>query len=124
MRRMLVTGSTVLDYGKAHATVPRAIRDATVVRDRHCRFRGCRRSIDWCEVHHLVHKAHDGTDRLDNCVLLCAYHHHVLHRPGWSAHLQPDGTLVVADPHDRTWTTRPPGPGNGPPPSGPLTLGA
>lgn len=124
MRRVLSTGSTVLTYGKAHATIPQAIRDATVLRDRHCRFRGCKRRVDWCEVHHITHRAHDGTDRVDNCVLLCAYHHHVLHRPGWSAHLEPDGTLVVADPHDRTWATRPPGPGNGPPPNRPLTLGA
>jgi hypothetical protein len=124
MRRVLSTGSTVLTYGKAHATVPQAIRDATVIRDRHCRFRGCKRLVDWCEVHHITHRAHDGTDRVDNCVLLCAYHHHVLHRPGWSAHLEPDGTLVVADPHGRTWATRPPGPGNGPPTTQPLTLGA
>lgn len=124
MRRVLSTGSTVLSYGKAHATIPQAIRDATVLRDRHCRFRGCTRLVDWCEVHHVTHRAHDGTDRVDNCVLLCAYHHHVLHKPGWSVHLEPDGTLVVADPHDRTWSTRPPGPGNGPPPTRPLTLGA
>jgi hypothetical protein len=95
-----------------------------VLRDRHCRFRGCRRTVDWCEVHHITHRSQGGTDRVDNCVLLCAYHHHVLHRPGWSAHLEPDGTLVVADPRSRSWATRPPGPGNGPPPTNHLTYGA
>jgi hypothetical protein len=124
MRRVVAAGSTILDHGRAHTTVPTAIRDAVVLRDRHCRFRGCRRTVDWCEVHHITHRSRGGTDRVDNCVLLCAYHHHVLHRPGWSAHLEPDGTLVVADPRSRSWATRPPGPGNGPPPTNHLTYGA
>jgi hypothetical protein len=80
--------------------------------------------VDWCEVHHLTPRRDGGADSTDNCVLLCAYHHHVLHRPGWSAHLAPDGTLLVAGPRGNHWSTRPPGPGNGPPPTQPLTLGA
>ena len=64
-----------------------------------------------------------GADSVANCVLLCAHHHHVLHRDGWSAHLEPDGTLAVAGPHDRHWVTRPPGPTNGPSPPR-LTYGA
>jgi hypothetical protein len=123
MRRVIAADSTILDYGKPMPTLPRSVRDAVILRDRRCRFRGCNRTVDWCEVHHLTHREHGGPDTVANCVLLCARHHHVLHRDGWSAHLEPDGTLVVADPHDRCWTTRPTGPGNGPAPP-PLTYGA
>ncbi len=119
MRRVLSTGSTVLDYGRPMATLPRSVRDAVILRDRRCRFRGCPRTIDWCEVHHVVHREHGGPDAVDNCVLLCARHHHIVHRDGWDAKLTPDGTLRVTDPDGRTHTTRPPGPGNGPPPSQP-----
>ena len=124
MRKVVTAGSEILEYGRAHPTLPRAIRDAVVLRDRRCRFRGCNRTVDWCEVHHLRHRADGGPDALANCVLLCARHHHVLHREGWASTLAPDGTLCVVTPAGRQWHTRPPGPGNGPPPPDRLTLGA
>jgi hypothetical protein len=123
MRRVVATESTILDYGRPMPTLPKSVRDAVILRDRRCRFRGCRRTVDWCEVHHIRHRHHGGADAIANCVLLCARHHQVLHRDGWNAHLEPDGTLVVSDPHDRRWTTRPAGPGNGPAPPQ-LTYGA
>jgi len=123
MRRVVATGSTLLDYGRSMPTLPKSVRDAVILRDRRCRFPGCRRTVDWCEVHHIRHRVDGGADAIDNCVLLCAHHHHVLHRDGWSAHLEPDGTLAIAGPHDRHWVTRPPGPTNGPSPPR-LTYGA
>ena len=123
MRRLVATGSTLLDYGRPMPTLPKSVRDAVILRDRRCRFPGCRRTVDWCEVHHIRHRVDGGADSVANCVLLCAHHHHVLHRDGWSAHLEPDGTLAIAAPHDRHWVTRPPGPTNGPSPPR-LTYGA
>ena len=124
MRKVVTAGSKILEYGHSHPTLPRAIREAVVLRDRTCRFRGCRRTVDWCEVHHLRHRAQGGADSVVNCVLLCARHHHVLHRDGWVSTLAPDGTLSVVTPTGRRWHTRPPGPGNGPPPPDRHTLGA
>jgi hypothetical protein len=76
----------------------------------------------------LHHREHGGVDSLHNCVLLCARHHHVLHRPGWHTHMSADGTLTVTPPNQPTWTTHPPGPTNRPPPQppppDPLTYGA
>ena len=37
--------------------------------------------------------------RLDNLVLLCDHHHHVLHKPGWHATL--DGTTLTITNPDR-----------------------
>ena len=128
LRHVLTAGSEILHLGRAAPTVPRAIRHAIHLRDRLCRFRGCDRTIDWCEIHHLHHREHGGVDSLHNCVLLCARHHHVLHRPGWHTHMSADGTLTVTPPNQPTWTTHPPGPTNRPPPQppppDPLTYGA
>ena len=125
LRRIVTNGSEIIDYGRAMPTLPRSVRDAVVVRDRRCRFRGCDRTVDWCEVHHVHRRTDGGPDAVSNCVLLCARHHHVLHRDGWAAELDPDGTLTVTGPRRRSWSTRPPGPGNGPsPPPDPLTYGA
>jgi hypothetical protein len=44
---------------------------------------------------------------LDNLVLVCSRHHHLLHAPGWDAKLLPDNTLQITDPHGRTHTTTP-----------------
>ena len=50
-----------------------------------------------------------GPTRLDNLVLLCRRHHTLIHRPGWSDKLLPDGTYEVTDPRGRVWQTRPSG---------------
>ena len=123
MRRVVSAGSTVLDYGRPMPTLPRSVRDAVILRDRRCRFRGCARTVDWCEVHHVRHREHGGPDSVTNCALFCARHHHVLHRDGWSATLDTDGTLTVTDPHGRRGPHDHPGPGNGPAPPQ-LTYGA
>ncbi len=43
-----------------------------------CRFPGCRR--DGEEIHHVVPEALGGSNRLDNLVLLCNFHHRAIHR--------------------------------------------
>jgi hypothetical protein len=52
--------SLPLDIG-ASSTIPAGIRNLVHLRDRHCRFPGCRRPAAACEVHHIRHKAPDGT---------------------------------------------------------------
>ncbi|MGD0609257.1 MAG: HNH endonuclease signature motif containing protein, partial [Streptosporangiaceae bacterium] len=49
-----------------------------------------------CQVHHLRHKGHGGVTSLDNCILLCWYHHNVvIHRMGWTLVRHPDGTTTA-----------------------------
>jgi hypothetical protein len=38
-------------------------------------------------------------------VLLCRKHHDMLHKQGWSATLDEDGTFTVTTPWGETWTT-------------------
>ncbi|HEY2280011.1 MAG TPA: DUF222 domain-containing protein [Streptosporangiaceae bacterium] len=87
--------SLPLDIGISK-TIPAGIRNLVHLRDRHCRFPGCRRPAAVCEVHHIRHKAHGGKTSVTNCVLLCRYHHQIaIHRQGWTLVLNPDGTTTA-----------------------------
>ena len=110
LHRVVMAGrSTILDYGTATRTIAPPLWNALVIRDRRCRFPGCDRPPAWCEGHHVVHVEHGGATCLDNLVLGCSRHHHILHLPGWHAKLLPDATLEVTAPDGRHWRTHPPG---------------
>ncbi|MBW8824781.1 MAG: DUF222 domain-containing protein [Acidobacteria bacterium] len=119
LHRVLVEGpSAILDYGTSRRVASTAQYNALAVRDRGCRFPGCDRPAHWCDAHHVVPWWPDkGPTRLDNLVLLCRRHHHLLHRNRWSMKLLPDGQLVVSTPDGNVLRSTPPG---RPPPSLPL----
>jgi hypothetical protein len=73
---------SVLDVGRKSRTIPPALRRALVHRDRSCRFPGC--SLKFCDAHHIEHWAEGGKTRLDNLLLLCRYHHRLVHEGGCS----------------------------------------
>jgi hypothetical protein len=77
--------SIPLDVGRATRHPSKALRRALSVRDQGCRFPGCDRRPSWCHSHHVVPWDPDGETKLDNLVLLCSFHHHVVHEPGWTA---------------------------------------
>ena len=85
--------SLPLDIGYAE-TVPAGIRNAVLLRDRHCQWAGgCTQPAGACEVHHTRHKANGGKTSVKDCVLLCPFHHQiVIHRWGWTLVVNPDGT--------------------------------
>jgi hypothetical protein len=109
--RVLRGRSAILDYGRATRAVPAALWNAILLRDRHCRWPGCDRPGTWCEAHHVRPWEQGGATAPGNLVLLCGRHHHIVHRPGWQAQMEPDGTLTVTEPHGTTRTTRPPATG-------------
>ena len=88
--------SLPLDIGYAE-TVPAGIRNAVLLRDRHCQWAGgCTQPAGACEVHHTKHKARGGKTSVKDCVLLCPFHHQVvIHRWGWTLVLNPDGTTTA-----------------------------
>ena len=88
--------SLPLDIGYS-TTIPAGIRNAVVLRDRHCRWPGgCSQPAAGCQVHHTKHKANGGHTSLKECVLLCSFHHQVvIHRWGWTLVLNPDGTTTA-----------------------------
>ena len=97
------TISLPLDIGRTTNIVPPHLRRAIARRDRHCRFPGCQRPVRACQVHHLLSWSEGGQTSLDNCCLLCPYHHlTVIHRQGWQLTLNPDGTTTAVDPGGHT----------------------
>jgi Domain of unknown function (DUF222) len=102
--------SLLLDIGYSES-VPAGIRNAVVLRDRHCRWAGgCNQPASACEVHHTKHKKHGGKTSTTDCVLLCSFHHQiVIHRWGWTLVLNPDGTTTAWN-KDKTKTLHSHGP--------------
>ena len=91
--------SLPLDIGYAE-TIPAGIRNAVMLRDKHCRWAGgCNQPASACEVHHVRHKKNGGKTSTRECVLLCWFHHQVvIHRWGWTLVLNPDGTTTAWNP--------------------------
>jgi len=88
--------SQPLDIGYSD-NVPAGIRNAVKARDRFCQWAGgCDQPASACEVHHLRHKGHGGETSLDNCIMICFFHHQVMiHRMGWTLVRNPDGTTTA-----------------------------
>jgi hypothetical protein len=88
--------SLPLDIGYAES-VPAGIRNAVLLRDRHCQWAGgCTQPAGACQVHHTRHKARGGKTSVKDCVLLCPFHHQiVIHRWGWTLVVNPDGTTTA-----------------------------
>ncbi len=61
-------------------------------RDRECRFPGCG-ARRFTQAHHVVWWRHGGRTDLDNLVLICSFHHRLVHEHGWSVKRDPDGTV-------------------------------
>jgi len=89
-------GGSLLDVGRRTRTIPPAIRRALEIRDRGCRFPGCGRRF--AEGHHVTHWADGGETKLDNLVLLCRFHHRLVHEEGWAIHWWREGLPAFYDP--------------------------
>jgi hypothetical protein len=81
--RVLLADSMVIDVGRATRVVPASTGRALRVRDRGCRWPGCDRQVNWSTPHHIVAWSRGGPTNLPNLVLLCFYHHRLVHEGGW-----------------------------------------
>ncbi|WP_262103952.1 HNH endonuclease signature motif containing protein [Arthrobacter sp. Marseille-P9274] len=74
----------VLDIGRAQRLFTPAQRRALVARDKGCAFPGCTMPAHWTEAHHIRYwKKHKGRTSVANGVLLCSFHHHLIHAGDW-----------------------------------------
>jgi Domain of unknown function (DUF222) len=100
-----------LDVGRAYRLVPYWIRRALHVRDRGCRWPGCHVPSQWTDAHHRQPWAEGGQTRVEDCLLLCRWHHGLVHEGGWGIDLdtstgqvhitRPDGIPYLI-PHARS----------------------
>jgi hypothetical protein len=61
-------------------------------RDRGCVFPGCGTRA-YTEAHHVVWWSKGGATDLDNLVLICSFHHRLVHEYGWRLSRTPDGEV-------------------------------
>ncbi|MEO1201698.1 MAG: HNH endonuclease signature motif containing protein, partial [Pseudomonadota bacterium] len=77
-------------------------------RDGGCRFPGCT-STRHCHGHHIEHWQHGGETSLDNLVLLCPYHHRLVHEGGFDCRKSESGEVYFVDRrHERLPEHEPP----------------
>lgn len=99
--------SLPLDHGRAKRLFTGHQRRAQAHRDKGCVFPGCDRPPHWCISHHARRRwADGGTTDLHDGVLMCPFHHRVLHDDGWDVEFAADGIPELIppasiDPHRR-----------------------
>ena len=90
----------VLDLGRSARLFSPAQRKAMAFRDRECTTDGCSISAAWCEAHHWRQPwVSGGKTNVADGKLLCSFHHHRAHDPGWRVHHHPNGSTTF---HRRT----------------------
>jgi len=81
--------------GKMARTPNRALRRALERRDNGCcQFPGCA-ATKRLHAHHIVFWENDGPTELDNLVLVCDFHHHLVHEGRWTIRKTPNETMFV-----------------------------
>ena len=61
-------------------------------RDRGCRFPGCG-SAAFANAHHIVWWSRGGATDLTNLLLICGFHHRLVHEHGWTVERADDGRI-------------------------------
>ena len=85
-----------LSIGRKTRAIPPAMRRALRFRDGGCRFPGCTND-KFVDGHHIQHWADGGETSLDNLVLLCRHHHHLVHEGGFTCAKTKDGEVLFQD---------------------------
>ncbi len=80
-----------LGIGRASRNVPRWLHRQLLYRDHGCTFPGCGTKM-FLKAHHIWHWELGGPTDYDNLVLVCTFHHKLLHEGGWSVCL--NGTVA------------------------------
>ncbi len=117
-------------FGRASRDPSEAMLRQLAYRDTECRFPGCG-ARRFTQAHHIRWWSRGGATELDNLVLLCTFHHKLVHEYGWSLArdpddtvrwYRPDGTRYRAGPAppcgtdgSSGWTDAPPVPTDAPP---------
>jgi len=69
-----------LDVGRSQRAFSTSIRRAVVMRDGGCAYPGCNMPHIYSEVHHILAWQDGGSTALDNAVMLCRFHHMIIHQ--------------------------------------------
>jgi hypothetical protein len=98
-------GRTMFE-GRARRWATPTQRREVLRRDRHCRFPGCVNAM-FTNVHHVTLWSAGGTTDIDNLVMLCEHHHHLVHSSGWSVSGNANDELRFVGPNGHVSNSRP-----------------
>ncbi|WP_131792744.1 HNH endonuclease signature motif containing protein, partial [Candidatus Protofrankia datiscae] len=76
-------------------------------RERSCRFPGCRKPAQFCDLDHIRPHAVGGPTSEDNLLALCRRHHRAKHDGGWTLHRADGDTAIWTSPTGRTYPSIP-----------------
>ncbi|MDO8307125.1 MAG: HNH endonuclease signature motif containing protein, partial [Actinomycetota bacterium] len=103
-----ITGH-LLDAGRTRYRIPDQLRAFITARDGTCRFPGCARRADRCQVDHATPWDHGGTTDRGNLGALCTRHHQLKTHAGWQiTQSSADGSCTWQSPMGRTYPHAPP----------------
>jgi len=97
-----------LSVGRERYAVPADLRAAVILDDETCRFPGCARRANRCDLDHTLDWATGGETSLANLTALCRRHHTLKHRGGWRVGPGEGRALRWTSPAGAVHTTRPP----------------
>ncbi|MBF4572915.1 DUF222 domain-containing protein [Herbiconiux sp. VKM Ac-1786] len=106
-----------LSVGRDRYKVPADLRAAVILDDETCRFPGCTRNADRCDLDHVLDWAKGGDSSLANLAALCRRHHTLKHQTDWTVTAAPNRALHWTSPSGARHITDPPP--HGPAPSPP-----
>ncbi|WP_137844591.1 HNH endonuclease signature motif containing protein [Microbacterium sp. 2FI] len=91
-----------LDVGREQRLFTARQRIALAARDGGCTWPGCCVPASYCEAHHCNHwHEHLGRTDIDEGVLLCRFHHLLLHNQGWRITRDGQAAFILHPPGDR-----------------------
>jgi hypothetical protein len=96
IRHIVERDGHVVDAGARRRHPTKRQRAALEARDEMCRFPGCSAS-GYREAHHIDLHSQGGETKLDKLVLLCSFHHRLLHAGGFRIEGDPNGELNFFD---------------------------
>jgi len=86
------SGGNPVRLGRISREPSSAMMRALRHRDSECRFPGCG-ARRFTNAHHIRWWSGGGPTDLDNLVLVCGFHHRLVHEYGWRLRREPDGVV-------------------------------
>ena len=104
-----------LELGRSQRLVPAWLRKALHARDRGCRWPGCDAPSAWSDAHHLLPWYLGGPTDIDNLLMMCRWHHRLVHEGQWQISFDHStGEVSVTRPDGLPYQIRPSRPWTGP----------
>jgi len=85
--------ANVVAIGPMHREPPAWMARQVRYRDKECRFPGCGAKA-YTEAHHVKFWSHGGRTELANLLLICSFHHTLVHELRWRVTRSRDGTVT------------------------------